>query len=101
MREFARTSLLMLAASIGTSDPWVMTASSGAVTLVPYRMLSLDDRLPTTEPRVTLRLTHLGRVDSAEAERRGLSRSPLRDRSEVVLLLSWSLLSAVAELDLL
>ena len=99
MGEFGPTSLLMLAASIGSSDPWVMTASSGAVTLTPYRMMSAYERLQSAEQRVLLSLTDLGHLGDTEDGRPSLVHSPLRTRSEVVLLLPWSLLSTVAELD--
>jgi hypothetical protein len=99
MDEFGQTSLLMLAASIGSADPWMMAASSGAVTLTPYRMMSVNERLESIEQCVLLRLTDLGHLGSTVDGRPLLAPSPLRSRSEVVLLLPWSLLSTISELD--
>lgn len=99
MSEFEQTSLLILAASIGTSDPWVMTALSGAVTLTPYRMMSAFERLQSAEQRALLCLTDLGHLGDSDDGRPSLVASPVRVRSEVVLLLPWSLLPIVAELD--
>lgn len=99
MGEFGQTSLLMLAASIGSSDPWVMAASSRAVTLTPYRMMSANEQLDSIEHRVLLRLTDLGHLGDPVDCRPSIAPSPLRSRSEVVLLLPWSLLSTIAELD--
>ena len=91
----------MLAASIGYSDPWVMSASCGAITLTPVRMMSVDERRATAEESVLLNLTDLGHL-SGTADTLAISDdSPMRHRSEVVLLLPWSLASVVAELDVL
>ena len=100
MGEFGGTSLLMLAASIGASDPWVMAPWSGAVTLTPLRMMSADERDAATDHAVLLCLSDLGHLVSAEDANGHATASPLRSQSEVVLLLSWSLLPIVAELDL-
>ena len=99
MGEFGQTSLLMLAASIGSSDPWVMAASSRAVTLMPHRMMSVHEQLDSIEHRVLLRLTDLGHLGDPVDGRQTSVLSPLRCRSEVVLLLPWSLLATIAELD--
>ena len=100
MSEFGGTSLLMLAASIGASDPWVMAPWSGAVTLTPLRMMSADERDAATDQAVLLCLNDLGHLVNAEDANGHAAASPLRSQSEVVLLLSWSLLPTVAELDL-
>jgi hypothetical protein len=98
MGEFGQTSLLMLAASIGPSDPWVMAASSSAVTLTPYRMMSADEQLDSQD-RVLLRLTDLGHLGHPFDGRPSAVLSPVRSRSQVVLLLPWALLATIAELD--
>jgi hypothetical protein len=98
--EFGRTSLLMLAASIGTNDLWVMAASTGAVTLTPLRMMSGDERRETLGRRVLLRLADLGYVTSNEHGDAEAAKSPL-STSIGVLLLPWSLQAAVARLDLI
>jgi hypothetical protein len=98
--EFRQTSLLMLAASILPSDPWVMAASSGAVTLTPLRMLSPEDRHATSEVRLLLDLADLGYVGRAGDPRHTRPGSPPTTQTEIVLLLPWSMISAVAELDL-
>jgi hypothetical protein len=97
MDEFGRTSLLMLAASIGSEDPWVMAASVGAVTLTPLRMMSEDERRSTVGRSVLLRLEDLGYV-AATDDGATLAASPLSN-SIGVLLLPWSLEAAVARLD--
>jgi hypothetical protein len=99
MDEFQPTSLLILAASIDTSDPWVMDASSGAVTLTPFRMMAATERRSISAQSVILDLTDLGHVGGADGDRRTLIASPLRSQSRVVLLLPWSLLSSIAVLD--
>jgi hypothetical protein len=76
-----------------------MTASSGAVTLTPYRMTSDFERLQSAEQRAFLSLTDLGHLGGAGDGGSSLISSPVPSRSEVVLLLPWSLLSIVAELD--
>jgi hypothetical protein len=98
MDEFGRTSLLMLAASIGAADDWVMSASSGAVTLTPLRMMSDEERRSTIDRSALLRLTDLGHLNGAEVDGAALTTSPL-STSVVVLLLSWSLQATVARLD--
>ena len=100
MGEFGETSLLMLAASIGSADPWVMAAWSGAVTLTPLRMLSKAERDAASDQSVLLCLSDLGHLVSTYDASGATPASPLRSPSEVVLLLPWSLLPAVAELDL-
>jgi hypothetical protein len=100
MREFGETSMLTLAASIGTSDLWVMAAWSEAVTLTPLRMLSRAELEAAREKSVLLCLSDLGHLGGSDNVADGTSTSPLRSMSDVVLLLSWSLLPAVAELDL-
>ena len=99
MDEFQRTSLLMLAASIIDSDPWVMDATSCAVTLTPLRMMSGPERMSISDLSVLLDLTDLGRLGGTEGDRGALVTSPLRSQCHVVLLLPWSLLSSIAELD--
>jgi hypothetical protein len=98
MNEFGRTSLLMLAASIGPEDPWVMAASSGAVTLSPLRMMSEDERRSTVGRSVLLRLADLGYITATD-EGATSSTSPLSN-SIGVLLLPWSLQATLARLDL-
>jgi hypothetical protein len=95
--EFGRTSLLRLAASIGSDDHWVMAASSGAITLTPLRMMSSAERQSATARSVLLRLTDLGYVDCPEDEGDAAAPSPLSN-SIGVLLLPWSLQAAVARL---
>jgi hypothetical protein len=97
--EFERTSLLTLAASIGTSDPWMMDAWSRAVTLIPLRMMSATERRSSSDQALLLDLTDLGRLRSSDDGQRTHATSPLRSQSNVALLVPWSLLAGIAELD--
>jgi hypothetical protein len=99
--EFGRTSLLMLAASIGSEDRWVMAASCGAITLTPLRMMTDDERRSATDRSALLLLTDLGYLHSTDNSGAELATSPLRTSSVVVLLLPWSLVDIVARLDVL
>jgi hypothetical protein len=62
-------------------------------------MMSDFERLQSAEQRVLLCLTDLGHLGDSTDGEPSLVPSPVRARSEVVLLLPWSLLSTVAELD--
>lgn len=90
-----------MAASIGKDDPWVMAATSSAVRLTPLRMLSDVDRLELTKDGIVLKLTDLGRVDRDPGVCVGGEVTPIRGRSEIVLLLPTMLISTVASLGAL
>lgn len=100
MNEFGRTSLLRLAASVGSDDHWVMAASSGAITLTPLRMMSGDECQSATDRSVLLRLTDLGYVGGISDGFAAPPTSPLSN-SVGVLLLPWSLQATLARLDLI
>jgi hypothetical protein len=100
MNEFGRTPLLILAASIGSSDDWVMAASSGAVTLTPLRMMSDGEYRSSSDSSALLRLTDLGYLTDTGEGTAAPSTSPLSN-AVVVLLLAWPLQATVARLDAL
>jgi len=98
--EFGRTSLLMLAASIGSADHWVMSASRGAITLTPLRMMSDEERRSSRERNVLLHLADLGYLTGTDNGGAMSATSPLSN-SIGVLLFPWSLQATVAQLDML
>lgn len=98
MGEFGRTPLLILAASIGGADDWVLAAASGALTLTPLRMMSDEERSLAIDRSALLRLTDLGYLNGSDLDVGSIVNSPL-NASAVVLLLSWSLQGTVARLD--
>ncbi len=98
MNEFGRTSLLRLAASVGSDDHWVMAASSGAITLTPLRMMSSEERRSAADRSVLLQLTDLGYVEGV-GERGGAPLGSPLSNSVGVLLLPWSLQAPMARLD--
>lgn len=90
-----------MAACIGTSEPWALTSVHGAVRLAPLRLMSPDQRHKVVpSEHVTLRLTDLGHSEGSYRDvLAGTSSSPLAVRSEVVLLLPWSLLPVISKLE--
>jgi len=89
----------MMAACIGVSDPWVLTSAQGAARLAPLRLMSLDEQRAVPSA-VILTLTDLGYAGGSFTDvLEGSSNSPLANRSEVVLLLPWSLLPVIARLE--
>lgn len=98
MRSATRPSLFMMAACIA-ADPWVLTSNAGAVRLAPLRLMSIREQRAMPGAAVLLDLTDLGCVvEGCSDEFEPAAPSPLRMRSEVVLLVPWSLLPTVAEL---
>jgi hypothetical protein len=98
--EAVRPSLYMRAAPIGTPDLWVLAATSRVVRLVPIRMLSAQDRRTLPEESVLLNLIELGHFDQRCAPTSSVATRPsIPLQSEVILLLSWSVLPTIAKLD--
>lgn len=93
--------MFTMAATIGTREPWVVAAASGAVRMMPVRMLSTAERQGVTEDSVVLRLTDLGHLGGVASGDVGADRSPFRVRTEIVLLLPTSHISTIASLDVL
>lgn len=90
----------MRAAPIWKPDPWVLTSASGAVRLAPLRLMTLREQKSVPDTGVLLDLTNDGHFDGSNTT--GPSEppvSPLATSSEVVLLLPWSLLPTIAELE--
>lgn len=96
-----RPSLFMMAACIGDVDPWVLTASSGTVRLAPLRLMSLLEQRALPDAAVLLDLRDLGCIRGQVPNELAESppSSPLGMRSDVVLMVPWSLLPSIAELE--
>jgi hypothetical protein len=95
-----RPSLFVMAACIEPTDPWVLTSTSGAVRLGPLRLMSLRHPRSIPDAAALLDVTDLGTTAvSVSNVYTDVEPSPLRVRSEVVLLVPWSLLPTIAELE--
>jgi hypothetical protein len=95
--EAVRPSLFMRDSSIGTSDPWLLSATPGSIRLAPIRLMSAQDRRTWPEESVLVNLTELAHLDRDGARRASSLTIPLAP--QVVLLLSWSVVPTLARLD--
>jgi hypothetical protein len=90
----------MMAASIGTSDPWVLSSAHGTVLLAPLRLMSMREQQIVPDAGELMDLYDLGYTAGVHAEDLGgAPGSPVTGRSEVVILLPWSLLPVIAKLE--
>jgi hypothetical protein len=93
-----RPPLLTMASDLDEPEPWVMTASPGAVLIAPIRLMTARQRLATATEDLVLGLTDLGFLGGTNGPAIGAGDPQLTAPRELVLLLPTELLEPVAHL---